>query len=81
METPTAILAMDGRLEVFVIASNRSLYVTEQQKPNQATFTQVDQIGGNLPGLPIPAKFHDNRILVPHRGSDKALWSFQQARS
>ncbi|MEU6993079.1 hypothetical protein ABZ953_20770 [Streptomyces sp. NPDC046465] len=81
VETPTAILAMDGRLEVFVVASDRSLYVTEQQKPNEDTFTQVDRIGGNLPGLPIPAKFHDNRILVAHRGSDNALWAFQQSRA
>ncbi|WP_030669193.1 hypothetical protein [Streptomyces sp. NRRL B-1347] len=80
VETPRAILAMDGRLEVFVVASDRSLYVTEQQQPNEDAFTQVDRLGGNLPGLPVPARFHDNRVLVPHRGSDNALWSFQQAR-
>ncbi|MGW7081506.1 hypothetical protein [Streptomyces sp. NPDC054866] len=81
METPTAIIAMDGRLEVFVVADDRSLYVTEQQKPNQDTFTQVDRLGGNLPGLPIPARYHDNRIVVPHRGSDNSLWAFQQVRA
>lgn len=80
VEMPRAILAMDGRLEVFVVASDRSLYVTEQQKPNEDVFTQVDRIGGNLPGLPVPAKYHDNRILVPHRGSENGVWAFQQAR-
>ncbi|GGO48650.1 hypothetical protein [Streptomyces lasiicapitis] len=81
METPTAILAMDGRLEVFVVADDRALYATEQQKANEDAFTQVDRIGGNLPGLPIPAKHHDNRILVAHRGSDNAFWAFQQNRT
>ncbi|MEU7107377.1 hypothetical protein ACFQ2B_16305 [Streptomyces stramineus] len=80
VETPRAILAQDGRLEVFVIADDRGLYVTEQQKPNEDAFTQAHRIGGNLPGLPVPARFHDNRVVVPHRGSDDGVWAFQQTR-
>ncbi|WP_328741403.1 hypothetical protein OG436_00080 [Streptomyces caniferus] len=78
VETPVAILAMDGRLEVFVVADNRSLYVCEQKQANGDDFADAAYIGGNLPGLPVPARFHDNRIVVPHRGSDNGLWAFQQ---
>ncbi|MFI6055858.1 hypothetical protein ACIBCO_38005 [Streptomyces violascens] len=77
-ETPVAILAMDGRLEVFVVASDRSLYVCEQKQANGNDFADAARLGGNLPGLPVPARFHDNRIVVPHRGSDNGIWAFQQ---
>ncbi|MFI9275247.1 hypothetical protein ACIGXM_31730 [Kitasatospora sp. NPDC052896] len=75
---PTAARGGDGRLEDFVIATDRSLYVCAQKKVNVSDFADAAQLGGNLLGLPVPAKFHDNRIVVFHRGSDNAIWAFQQ---
>ncbi|MER5543005.1 hypothetical protein ABT072_11285 [Streptomyces sp. NPDC002589] len=80
-ETPAAILAMDGRLEVFLVANDRSLWVTEQQSHNEDTFTPAQQLGGYAPGRPVPARYADNRILVPHRGSDNGWWAYQQVRA
>ncbi|MET7354148.1 hypothetical protein ABZW44_48375 [Streptomyces mirabilis] len=69
---------MDGRLEDFVIATDRSLYVCEQKTANGNDFADAARLGGNFPGLPVPAKFHDNRIAVFHRGSDNKIWAFEQ---
>ncbi|MFF2545188.1 hypothetical protein ACFVUY_21815 [Kitasatospora sp. NPDC058063] len=78
VEAPVAILAMDGRLEVFVVATDRSLYVCEQKQPNADVFADAAPLGGHVAGLPVPARYHDNRLLVPHRGSDNGIWAFQQ---
>ncbi|KND39703.1 hypothetical protein [Streptomyces stelliscabiei] len=81
VETPVAILAMDGRLEVFVVANDRSLYICEQRQPNSNAFADAERLGGNLPGpgVPVPAKYHDNRIVVLHRGSGgPSIWGFEQ---
>ncbi|MCC3775421.1 hypothetical protein [Streptomyces sp. UNOB3_S3] len=69
---------MDGRLEVFVVATDRSLWVTEQQKHNEDVFTQVQQLDGYVSGHPAPANYVGNRILVPHRGRHNDWWGFQQ---
>ena len=80
VETPVAIPAMDGRLEVFVVATDRSLYICEQTGPNGNDFADAQRLGGDLPGpgVPVPAKYHDNRIVVPHRGSGPSIWAFEQ---
>ncbi len=80
-ETPSPVLAMDGRLEVFLVGTDRSIWVTEQQKHNEDVFTPVQQMpNGYAPGRPVPVKYADNRILVPHRGGDDGWWTYQQVR-
>jgi hypothetical protein len=69
---------MDGRLEVFVIADNRALWVCEQKQANGNDFAGAAFIGGNVPGLPVPVRYHDNRIVVRHRGGDNGVWAHQQ---
>lgn len=78
VETPVAILAMDGRLEVFVIADNRALWVCEQKQANGNDFAGAAFIGGNFLGLPVPVRYHDDRIVVPYRGGDNGVWAHQQ---
>ncbi|WP_380282185.1 hypothetical protein [Kitasatospora purpeofusca] len=41
-------------------------------------FSDAAPLGGHLAGLPVPARYHDNRLLVPHRGSDNGIWAYQQ---
>ncbi|MEV0440632.1 hypothetical protein AB0I84_47635 [Streptomyces spectabilis] len=78
VETPVAILAMDGRLEVFVVADTRALYVCEQKQVNGNDFADAAHLGGKLTGLPVPARYHDNRIVVAYHGSDNAAWAIHQ---
>ncbi|GGR14922.1 hypothetical protein WEB32_20725 [Streptomyces netropsis] len=65
--TPKAVLAQDGRLEVFLLKDGQ-LSVTKQEEVNGAAFSPAQSFGrvyGTFPA--VPARTHDNRVVVAAR--------------
>ncbi|MEV6779288.1 hypothetical protein [Streptomyces syringium] len=80
-ETPAAVLALDGRLEVFLIGTDRRLWIASQKRPNADDFAGPESLGGAYTGTPTPARIQDNRVTVALRehGSDsRASFRAQQ---
>ncbi|MEV6779289.1 hypothetical protein [Streptomyces syringium] len=73
---PRAVLAQDGKLEVFVIDSGRTLCVARQKSVNGSDFTSFESL--NLTGFagyhPVTTTTSDNRVAVLARGWDQAPW-------
>ncbi|GGR14937.1 hypothetical protein [Streptomyces netropsis] len=80
-ETPAAVLTQDGRLAVFLVGTDRQLWIASQKRPGADDFAGPESLGGSCTGTPTPARTQDNRVTVALRepGSDsRASFRTQQ---
>jgi hypothetical protein len=79
---PVVVSNADGRLEVFIIGTDRALWHMAQTVRNTcdpAAWTGWSSLGGVFTSDPAAAVNSDGRLEVFARGSDNALWHRSQA--
>ncbi|MGY1548244.1 hypothetical protein [Streptomyces sp. MN6] len=77
---PTAALAQDGRLNVFVVGTDNALWVAVQTAENADSYTNFQSLGGSV-GVASPIADHMNLLHAFFRGNGSAqhLWDTAQS--
>ncbi|OLB80122.1 MAG: hypothetical protein AUI14_07855 [Actinobacteria bacterium 13_2_20CM_2_71_6] len=73
--SPAAAIDSSGRLHVFVVGTDRQLYVKWQVGPNAGWTTDWTSMGGRLTSNPAALASLGGLIEVFARGADNAMWT------
>lgn len=71
----TATEDVNGRIWVFVVGTDRSLYASRQTTPGSNRFTEFQDLGGKLMSNPESVRLCIGAIQVFARGMDGKLWT------
>jgi hypothetical protein len=79
---PIAIRNQDGRLQVFMLGLDNSIYTNQETAPGSGNWTGFSGITtGAKPPAIAGARNVDGRIQIFFRGSDNALWYILQTEA